>query len=165
MTNFQKKETLDQHILECHSGREYLCSQCPSVFYSPKARSRHEKRSHAEKTVKCEHCDMMFYNNSLKNHHYKQVHDNDTNWICSHCGDGFKDKRLYKAHVNRHLNHRPHACELCGKTFLADYHLKSHMQTHTLPYQCDQCEVRVSSTGSLKDHIRVVHEGLHLECR
>ena len=165
MTNFQKKETLDQHILECHSGREYHCSQCPSVFYSPMARSRHEKRSHAEKTVKCEQCDMMFYNNSLKNHHYKQVHDNDTNWICSHCGDGFKDKRLYKAHVNRHLNHRPHACELCGKTFLADYHLKSHMQTHTLPYQCDQCEVRVSSTGSLKDHIRVVHEGLHLECR
>ena len=165
MTNFQKKETLDQHILECHSGREYHCSQCPSVFYSPMAKSRHEKRSHAEKTVKCEQCDMMFYNNSLKNHHYKQVHDNDTNWICSHCGDGFKDKRLYKAHVNRHLNHRPHACELCGKTFLADYHLKSHMQTHTLPYQCDQCEVRVSSTGSLKDHIRVVHEGLHLECR
>ena len=129
------------------------------------ARRGHEKGTHAEKTVKCDECDMMFYNEGYKKHHFKQVHIEDKNWVCSHCGDSFRHKKIYEAHVNRHDNHRPHACDVCGKTFLVESHLKQHMKTHTLPYQCDQCEIRVASSGSLKDHIRVVHERIQLQCR
>ena len=86
------------------------------------ARSGHEKRTHAEKTVKCDECDMMFYNEGYKNHHFKQVHIENTNWVCSHCGDSFRHKKIYEAHVNRHVNHRPHACDVCGKTFLVESH-------------------------------------------
>ena len=85
--------------------------------------------------------------------------------VCSQCGDSFRHKKIYEAHVNRHVNRRPHACDVCGKFFLVESHLKQHIKTHTLPYQCDQCEVRVASSGGLKDHIRVVHERIQLQCR
>ena len=162
---YQRKETLDQHIEEVHSGKEYICSQCPMVFYTPWNRSLHEKNIHAEKTIKCEQCDMMFSTNSYKNAHVRKVHVLEAEWICAHCGDSFRHKTIYEAHVNRHLNIRPHACDMCGKTFLIEMHLKRHMKTHTLPYHCDQCDVRVGSLDLLKEHVRIVHEGVHLECR
>ena len=162
---YQKEELLEQHILENHSGKEYICSQCPMVFYTPQTRSNHEKRNHSEKNIKCDQCDMMFASQSYKNAHVKSVHIKEPNRICPHCGDGFTDKTVYEAHVNRHLDHRPHACDLCGKTFLTERDLKNHINSHTLPFQCDKCEVRTGSPMLLKDHIRVVHEGVQLQCR
>ena len=162
---YQKEEHLQHHILENHSGKEYFCSQCPMVFMTPQSRYNHEKRNHTEKKIKCDQCDMMFSAESYKNAHVKMVHIKEVNRICPHCGDGFRDKTLYEAHVNRHLNHRPHACDLCGKTYLTERDLKHHMDSHTLPYQCDKCEVRTGSKMMLKDHIRVVHDGLQLQCR
>ena len=108
---------------------------------------------------------MMFSKPSYKNAHFKSVHLKEPDRICPHCGEGFRDKNLFESHVNRHLGHRPHACELCGKTYLTERHLKNHVDTHTLPYQCDKCDVRTGSKMLLKDHIRVVHDGIQLGCR
>ena len=162
---YQKEEHLDQHILENHSGKEYYCSQCPMVFNTPQSRSNHEGRNHKEKKIKCDQCDMMFTKPSYKNAHFKSVHLKEPDRICPHCGECFRDKNLFESHVNRHLGHRPHACELCGKTYLTERHLKNHVDTHTLPYQCDKCSVRTGSKMLLKDHIRVVHDGIQLGCR
>ena len=162
---YQKEEHLEQHILENHSGKEYICSQCPMVFLNPQTRRNHEKRNHTEKNIKCDHCDMMFSSQCYKNAHVEMVHIKEPNKICPHCGEGFTDKTVFTAHVNRHLDHRPHACELCGKRYLTERDLKHHIDTHTLPYQCDKCEVRTGSTMLLKDHIRVVHDGVQLQCR
>jgi len=162
---YQTEEKLQEHMLNDHSGKEYICSQCPTVFATNAARSIHEKRNHTEKTIKCDHCEMMFSLQCHKNSHIRMVHIKKKDKICPHCGEGFSDKDTFEAHVNRHLDYRPHSCDMCGKTFLIERDLNTHMKTHTLPYQCDQCEVRVGSSEQLKDHIRRVHEGVQLECR
>ena len=162
---YQKEALLAQHILENHSGKEYYCSQCPMIFHTPQQRGIHERRNHSEKKIKCDQCDMMFSTPSYRNAHFKMVHVKEPDRICPHCGEGFRDKILFEAHVNRHLGHRPHACELCGKTYLTERDLKSHIDTHTLPYQCDKCDVRTGSKTLLKDHMRVVHDGIQLGCR
>ena len=162
---YHNEETYQKHILDDHSGKVYICSHCPMNFSNIAARQIHEKRNHTEKTIMCDHCDMMFSLMCHKNAHIKSVHIKAKNKICPHCGQGFAGKHQYEAHVNRHTDTRENPCELCGKAFLHETHLRMHMKTHTLPYQCDQCETRVSSGSLLQEHVRKVHEGIHLNCR
>ena len=67
--------------------------------------------------------------------------------------------------MNRHTDNRQHSCEVCGKAYLTRRDLDTHVKSHTLPYQCSQCEVRTGSSMLLSDHVRIVHEGVQLNCR
>ena len=46
-----------------------------------------------------------------------------------------------------------------------DRYAKKHMYIHTLPVQCEQCDVRVANTGTLKGHVRKLHDQIKIECR
>ena len=162
---YQSEEKLQQHILNDHSGLEYICVHCPMTFKSNDARHIHERRNHSEKTIKCDHCDMMFALMSAKTAHVKMVHLGKKVTLCPLCGEGFTDKCTFEAHVNRHTNNRQFACETCGKAFLIQRDLVNHIKTHTRPYHCDQCEESFGSTMVMKDHIRRVHECIQIECR
>ena len=162
---YATEETLEQHMLDDHSGLEYICSQCPTVFSTKRGRTHHESRLHGEKTVKCDQCDEMFTSESCKNEHISKRHTKEKKLICPHCGEGFHLYNSFNAHVLRHTDSRQHPCEECGKSYFLDRVLKTHMKTHTLPYKCDQCDVRKGTLSDLKNHIRKIHDGLFVSCR
>ena len=163
---FQAEETLQKHIKDCHSGIKYKCLQCPLGFQSKKARRGHENIHHAEKTVPCGQCDQMFARKAYRKVHIKTYHTRKKeDKICTLCGEAFWDKVTFEAHGNRHTNNRLHECEICGKTFLVQSHLKSHFKVHTLPHKCDKCDKGYKDVSLLRDHVRKVHEGLKIECR
>ena len=162
---FATEEPLQRHMLDCHSGVEYFCSKCPKSFANQNLRRIHEQNIHGEKTEKCEECDMMFATVTKMGHHVRQVHRKVKDKICPHCGEAFFVTSSFHAHVNRHTNTRPWKCETCGKDFLLERHLKSHMDRHTLPYECDQCDVKRGTLSDLKLHKRSAHGGEQLTCR
>jgi len=162
---YQTEEALQQHILDNHSGLEYMCAQCPKAFPNRDARSHHEKKQHAEKTFQCDQCDEMFSTNGHLNSHVAKIHVKEKNKICPHCGEAFHHGNSFKAHVLRHTDSRQFSCEECGKAYLLERDLKNHMKLHTLPYHCEQCDVRKGSAFALKNHVRKVHEGLMVSCR
>ena len=162
---YSTEERLQQHMLDDHTGKEYICAQCPVVFASNRARLHHEWKQHGDKTVKCDQCEKMFVSKSCMNAHISKTHTKEKKLICPHCSECFHVYKTYKAHVLRHSDSRQHSCEECGKAFLLKTHLKNHMNSHTLPFKCDQCDVRKGSLGNLKNHIRKVHDGVLVTCR
>ena len=160
------EEGLQKHLLECHSGLEYQCEQCDKTFASPYARTSHKRNQHEEKTLQCDQCDKRFVLGSKLRAHMKETHQKTKDQICPHCGEAFgPHSQNFRAHVNRHTDNRQFGCDTCGKSFLVERHLKSHMKRHTLPYFCDKCDLRFGSSDALKDHTRIVHEQVQLFCR
>ena len=141
-----------------------MCSFCPSSFLNNDERSLHEKRLHSEKTISCNQCDKKFALDHLLNSHIRNVHIKKRDKKCPFCEEEFYNLTTFRCHVNRHTDHRPYPCEICGKAFLAARHLKKHLAVHTLPHQCHLCEKKFSSKDVLDDHIRK-HAGVKLDCR
>ena len=162
----QTEESLQNHILQIHSGLQYLCSSCPKSFQSPHTRRQHENFMHAEKTKECQECGKMFVSIGFLNAHIGKAHVvQKKDKICPQCGESFSVLESLKAHVLRHTNSRQFTCEVCAKAFLIYTHLEKHMGTHTLPFRCDQCNAKFSTKSMLNDHVNKKHEGIKSSCR
>ena len=165
---FATEASLEKHILEYHSGKEYMCPHCPSIFSNGDKLRMHEKRNHTEKTFKCNDCESVFSAECYLKQHVDKVHVKPKDKICPHCGEEFDISQYgtYQAHINRHKNIRPFSCEQCGKDFLTAIHLQYHMKKHTLPHECVMCGARKSSTGEMTNHMKQVHHhGEQEKCR
>ncbi|GAA5896611.1 hypothetical protein JCM6882_005740 [Rhodosporidiobolus microsporus] len=82
--------------------------------------------------------------------------------------DGREDKAVFRQrqkvmrHLQMHTGDRPHACEVCGKTFSEALTLTQHMRVHTQerPYACDHpgCGKAFALASALTIHKRT-HTG------
>jgi len=162
---YQTSEKLQKHILEEHSGKEHICSECSASFSNSLLLHGHKRRLHDEKTLKCDQCSMMFATQNLKNNHTKVKHVKAKDKVCPYCGEAFEHPTTFEAHVKRHTDDRQYSCETCGKAFLIEVHLKNHIKRHILPIRCELCTKGFTRNSYLQDHIRKVHEGLEVTCR
>ena len=158
------EESLQNHIESSHQGKQHMCAFCPSTFHDIAGRKSHEIRAHSEKTIPCEQCDKKFAQICILNLHIKNVHNKIKDKVCPTCGEEFWDRDTFKCHVNRHTNHRPYSCEICGNCYHTSRDLQRHLKVHTLPYKCHLCEKGFAAKGILDDHIRK-HGGEKLDCR
>ena len=162
------EESLQTHMLRCHSGIKHTCSKCPKTFRLKVHRRAHEKAVHDDKTEKCKYCGKMYSSENLLKRHIDLVHkgvNKIKDKMCPHCSETFAYSTSFKAHVLRHNNDRQFPCDICGKAFILLSHLENHMKFHTLPHKCDECEKAFNSKTILKDHINMKHAGLKQECR
>ena len=162
---YKTEDALQRHVLKCHSGLVYQCELCDNASTSPHAKTLHFNSQHGEKTLQCNSCDKRFTANSYLRAHIKKRHEKVKDKKCPHCGEEFQAGIAFQAHVLRHTDNRQFACEICGKSFLVQSHLKSHARTHTLPFSCNICNLKFSSGGILKKHTRIEHENQQIDCR
>ena len=73
-------------------------------------------------------------------------------WPCGICGKVFKKDYLRK-HKTLHTESAA-KCDICGKKFVHESHLKNHIRTHTgeKPYRCQDCGISFRQKGQLKRH-------------
>ena len=164
---YQSQEKLQQHILDRHSGVEYKCAECSSVFHTEDSRRHHKNRIHGEQNVKCDQCNKMFHSKGLMKIHVSNVHLKEKKKMCPTCGEAFIDHNTFKAHMNRHNNIRPYLCQDCDKDFLTNDALKWHMKRHinNRPHKCEQCSLTFLVRSDLNQHTDRVHLGILQECR
>ncbi|XP_065367259.1 transcription factor grauzone-like [Calliphora vicina] len=139
----------------------------------------------------CDLCDVPFENFSDMPKHFSTVHDrkgylvcctrkfyqrnhlvdhlhchlNPDHFKCAQCGKVLSDRKNFKSHMLR--VHRPndvvlkHSCDICGKSFIQGYLLRTHKLTH-LPkeekkFPCTECGKFYGNSYLLKIHTEVVH--------
>ena len=75
------------------------------------------------------------------------------------CKRKFHLKANLKAHVEVvHLKTKTVPCNICGKLFYNQTHLRSHMEHHnTDKHVCEHCSSYFSCSKSLRDHIKFKH--------
>ena len=119
-----------------------------------------------EKSKKCEHCNKLFRQTGSLRRHIVQIHNiiegdvkkyymkydsKEKAFPCEICGKILSCKVSLKRHNSIHTGLRSEKCNICDKTFIDKYDLKSHIQsTHvknkiidTEPHTCDVCSKEV----------------------
>lgn len=65
----------------------------------------------------------------------------------------------------KHEGHFGFHCDICGKGFQRELHLRGHMATHGKPmqYECSICGSKYAHKTSLRNHERLAHRFMKME--
>lgn len=130
--SFDIDSELTRHVSLMHNPAVRHAVECP--FCDKPFSDRGQVRRHMtlvhreERTFACETCGKTFkLKYMLQRHQQTHSQSQRDDQQCSVCGKrGFRDGSTLKRHMSSHLDTRPHACVLCGKTFKQRSHLLQH---------------------------------------
>lgn len=145
-----------------HTGRlPYSCFICSKAYTMKRYLKRHMVCHTDFPRHRCPKCGIRFkIKSDLESHVTTHVHG--APYSCSQCPRLFNHKGNYKRHLISHLDpqglHLPkYPCKTCGKRFLNNRTLETHMRVHTgeKPFCCEICGRSFSQQGNLLNHARI----------
>ena len=118
-----------------------VCSLCGKEFKTVSAKKEHVAR-HAIPSQTCSLCDLPLSSKfNLKRHMIEQhnLREDDSSedetddphlpFTCHTCGKVFVNQRNLDSHVDSfHINRNPLKCKVCGQTFRKAFNLKEHLK-------------------------------------
>ena len=112
---------------------------------------------------------MKFKSKVLRNTLRKACH-NSIEFSCTLCDYVGKSKHLLKSHnKNKHDKEGLYQCKFCPivKSKMKDLtiHIRDYHDSHNrYKYVCSQCDRKFTKMYHLKNHVKVIHEGIRFPC-
>lgn len=157
----QSHRELRAHV-KTHRGQfPYSCFICNKAYTMKRYLKRHMVCHTEFHRHRCPKCGLRFKVKSELETHIT-THIRGAPYSCSQCPRLFNHKGNYKRHLITHLDpqglHLPkYPCKVCGKRFLNNRTLETHMRVHTgeKPFKCEICGRSFSQQGNLLNHVRI----------
>nr|XP_032528074.1 zinc finger protein 665-like [Danaus plexippus plexippus] len=156
ITAFDHELTLKSHIESRHNkSGEYECCVCKSHLSTKISFDEHYKRHF--RRYECIECGKRTNNLYPLLKHYNDNHGLiQLEFSCKTCDYKTDKYRVFRYHLEKHRQSNVE-CDLCGKTFVNNNGLKTHLYTvhgqSSRVYGCDKCNKVYKAKSGLSAHI------------
>lgn len=172
---FDKKRSYNQHIRNHTNPTPYTCDICYAVFAQKKSIREHinKKHNHSYEWKYCKTCspEKMFFHSQNYKKHMKFVHntivevtEKEDEHRCDGCDEKFKNLLSMSTHRRFCNPAMPRTaaptCHHCGKVYSKWYTVKEHIRiVHNgeFIFQCELCGKPVKSKKQLRYHMDKFH--------
>lgn len=120
------------HMVSAHGAEpRHHCHICPYKTDLKSRLKQHINGHTGELPFECEICEKRFINKGQMVAHMI-VHTKTKNHICPYCSKAFGTAPSMKSHIKIHTQERNYVCpvESCGKDFIQNHVLKSHIKAN-----------------------------------
>ena len=112
----------------------------------------------------CPTCGLTFSNHGKFALHYRKDHLNERRFKCNQCDKACFTNCQLKIHIQG-THGEQSTCEVCGKLFKSEYHMKKHKafyhdgtrKRQTMNYKCKICQAKFTTVSSLRKHSFEMH--------
>ena len=133
---------------------------CNRIKNSLQLKKHSARRKGNKSEFKCRFCDLLVSSQDELVGHIKS-HSGLRPFVCLECGQIFTERSSMVTHKKLHLgpDAYKYECNLCGRKFAKASTLVRHKQTHTgeKPFACNICQKSYVNQYTLKTHVATVH--------